>query len=166
MTVPRATMRLQFHRGFTLDDGSALVPYFAPLGVSHLYLSPILTARPGSLHGYDVVDPTRVNPELGGEDGFRRLGRQSCVRHGMGLILDIVPNHMAVGNENPWWMDVLRQGRDKPLCEILRYRLGTERSRLARQGRCCRSSGDLMAKRSRRRNKLRRKRMSLLIRYF
>jgi (1->4)-alpha-D-glucan 1-alpha-D-glucosylmutase len=68
MTLPRATMRLQLHRGFTFDDAAALVPYFAALGVSHLYLSPILTARAGSVHGYDVVDPTRVNPELGGEE--------------------------------------------------------------------------------------------------
>ena len=110
MTVPLATVRLQLHRGFDFTDGAALVPYLHKLGVSHLYLSPILTARAGSLHGYDVVDPTRVNPELGGENGLASLVTE-LRKHGMGLILDIVPNHMAIGNENAWWMDVLRQGR-------------------------------------------------------
>src|SRR5262249_39633501 len=110
MTVPLATVRLQLHRGFPFTDGATLVPYLHKLGVSHLYLSPILTAHAGSLHGYDVVDPTRVNPELGGEDGLGRVVTE-LRKCGMGLILDIVPNHMAVGNENAWWMDVLRQGR-------------------------------------------------------
>jgi len=110
MSPPRATMRLQFHRGFTFADAAALVPYFASLGISHLYASPIMTARPGSLHGYDTVDPTRVNPELGGEDGLRRLVRE-LRRYELGLIVDIVPNHMAVGNANAWWMDVLAHGR-------------------------------------------------------
>ena len=110
MSPPRATMRLQFHRGFTFADAAALVPYFASLGISHLYASPIMTARPGSLHGYDTVDPTRVNPELGGEDELRRLVR-ALRQHELGLIVDIVPNHMAVGNGNAWWMDVLAHGR-------------------------------------------------------
>ena len=103
-------MRLQLHAGFTFADAKRLVPYLADLGVSHLYSSPILTARAGSLHGYDVVDPTRVNPELGGEDGLRDL--VSALRAaGLGLIVDIVPNHMAVGGgDNAWWQDVLRQG--------------------------------------------------------
>ena len=109
MTLPRATMRLQLHRSFTFDDAAALVPYFAALGVSHLYLSPILTARAGSPHGYDVVDPSRVNPELGGEEALRRLVRE-LRRHGLGSIVDIVPNHMAIGSGNPWWMDVLEHG--------------------------------------------------------
>ena len=69
----RATQRLQFHAGFTLDDAVPLVPYFAALGISHLYASPLLSARAGSMHGYDVVDPTQVNPELGGEAALRRL---------------------------------------------------------------------------------------------
>jgi (1->4)-alpha-D-glucan 1-alpha-D-glucosylmutase len=110
MSVPRATMRLQFHRGFTFDAAVRIVPYLAALHVSHLYASPILTARAGSRHGYDVVDPTRVNPELGGEPAFRRL--VAALRAaGLGIIVDIVPNHMAVGGENPWWLDVLRLGR-------------------------------------------------------
>jgi (1->4)-alpha-D-glucan 1-alpha-D-glucosylmutase len=107
----RATMRLQLHRDFTFADATDLVPYMALLGVSHLYASPILAARPGSMHGYDVTDPTRVNEELGGEAGLRQL--VSALRAaGLGLIVDIVPNHMAAGGvENPWWADVLRHGR-------------------------------------------------------
>ena len=110
MSVPRATMRLQFHRGFTFADAVPLVSYFAALGISHLYASPIMTARPGSMHGYDAVDPTRINPELGGEEEFRRLVAE-LRRHEMGIIIDIVPNHMAIGSDNPWWMDVLARGR-------------------------------------------------------
>lgn len=108
--TPRATMRLQFHKGFTFADAAALVPYFSTLGISHLYASPIMTARPGSLHGYDVIDPTRVNPELGGEEEFRRLVAK-LRDHDMGIIVDIVPNHMAIGAGNWWWMDVLAGGR-------------------------------------------------------
>ncbi|WLH10273.1 malto-oligosyltrehalose synthase [Pseudomonas hefeiensis] len=110
----RATLRLQFHKGFTLDDAIPQVPYFASLGISHIYASPLLKARAGSMHGYDVVDPTQVNPELGGEDALRRLVA-SLREHGMGLILDIVSNHMAVGgNDNPWWQDLLEWGRLSP----------------------------------------------------
>jgi len=109
--TPRATMRLQFHKGFTFADAEALVPYFDDLGISHLYASPITTARAGSLHGYDVVDPTRVSSELGGEAGLRRLV-EALHRRGLGLIIDIVPNHMAACVENAWWLDVLRYGRD------------------------------------------------------
>lgn len=108
--IPRATQRLQFHKEFTFADGEALVPYFADLGISHLYASPVTTARKGSLHGYDVVDSTRINPELGGEDGLKRLV-DALKRHGMGLIIDIVPNHMAATLENAWWADVLAHGR-------------------------------------------------------
>ena len=81
----RATLRLQFHQGFTLDDAVPLVPYFAELGISHLYASPLLSARRGSMHGYDVVDPSQVNPELGGEPALRRLVEALRAR-GMGLI--------------------------------------------------------------------------------
>ncbi|AUG08185.1 malto-oligosyltrehalose synthase [Pseudomonas sp. S09G 359] len=114
----RATQRLQFHKGFTLDDAVPLVPYFAQLGISHLYASPLLSARAGSMHGYDVVDPTRVNPELGGEAALRRLVA-TLREHGMGLILDIVSNHMAVGGaDNPWWLDLLEWGRLSPYSEF------------------------------------------------
>ena len=108
----RATYRIQFHRGFAFDDARALVPYLVGLGISHLYASPILAARAGSEHGYDVVDHTRINPELGGEDGWRALVAALRAR-GMGVLLDIVPNHMAVGgDDNPYWLDVLEKGRD------------------------------------------------------
>ncbi|MEE3500082.1 malto-oligosyltrehalose synthase [Acidiphilium acidophilum] len=110
-TPPRATIRLQFHKGFTLDDGAAVVPYAAALGVSHLYASPILKARPGSTHGYDIVDHNAINPELGGAAALERLSA-ALREHGLGLILDIVPNHMGVGGgDNAWWMDVLEWGR-------------------------------------------------------
>ena len=114
----RATQRLQFHKGFTLDDAVPLVPYFAQLGISHVYASPLLSARAGSMHGYDVVDPTSVNPELGGEPALRRLVA-ALREHDMGLILDIVSNHMAVGGaDNPWWLDLLEWGRLSPYSEF------------------------------------------------
>lgn len=110
MTRPRATVRLQFHRGFTLHDALDLVPYFADLGISHLYASPLMTARTGSAHGYDITDHTNLNPELGGLEALRRLVAALRQRD-MGLILDIVPNHMAVGgDDNAWWLDVLEWG--------------------------------------------------------
>jgi (1->4)-alpha-D-glucan 1-alpha-D-glucosylmutase len=110
MTIPRATVRLQFHSGFTLDDAVETVDYYADLGISHFYASPLLTARKGSMHGYDIVDPTRINRELGGEDALRRLVAKLRTRD-MGLIMDIVPNHMGVGgSENPWWLHVLEWG--------------------------------------------------------
>jgi (1->4)-alpha-D-glucan 1-alpha-D-glucosylmutase len=109
--IPSATYRVQFHAGFTFADAAALAPYFARLGVSHLYASPIATARLGSTHGYDVVDPTTINPALGGEDGFRAM--VAALRaEGLGVVLDIVPNHVAVGgDDNAWWLDVLENGR-------------------------------------------------------
>jgi (1->4)-alpha-D-glucan 1-alpha-D-glucosylmutase len=113
MSMPRATARLQLHKDFNFDQAAEVVPYYAALGISHIYSSPILTARSGSTHGYDIVDPTRINPELGGEEGFRRLVAR--IREaGMGLILDIVPNHMGVGPENPWWQHVLEWGEGSP----------------------------------------------------
>lgn len=113
-----ATVRLQFHSDFTLDDAVPLVPYFAQLGISHLYASPILKARAGSRHGYDVVDPTCVNPELGGEAALQRLVA-ALRQHGMGLILDTVSNHMAVGGaDNPWWQSLLAWGRRSPYAEF------------------------------------------------
>ena len=111
MTFPRATMRLQVHKEFTFDNARAVVPYLSALGISHIYLSPILTARAGSSHGYDVIDPSRLNPELGGEEAFRRLVSE-LRHHKLGIIVDIVPNHMAVGSQNPWWMDVLTHGSE------------------------------------------------------
>ncbi|MBS7601518.1 malto-oligosyltrehalose synthase [Pseudomonas sp. RC2C2] len=117
MKALSATLRLQFHADFSLDDAAALVPYFARLGVSHLYASPLLRARPGSRHGYDVVDPGQVSPQLGGEAALVRL--VAALRlHGMGLILDMVSNHMAVGSDNPWWQDLLAWGRRSRYAEF------------------------------------------------
>jgi (1->4)-alpha-D-glucan 1-alpha-D-glucosylmutase len=106
-----ATYRLQFNAGFTFADAQELVPYLADLGVSHLYASPIFAARPGSPHGYDVIDPGRINPELGGEEGFRRLVTAAQAR-GLGLVIDIVPNHMALDPGNRAWMETLALGRE------------------------------------------------------
>ncbi|MBA3746140.1 MAG: malto-oligosyltrehalose synthase, partial [Solirubrobacterales bacterium] len=100
MAELRATYRLQLGPGLRFDDVRELVPYLRDLGISHLYLSPSLTARSGSTHGYDVVDPTRVSDALGGEQGLRELAGA-----GLGIILDIVPNHMGTGDENRWWAD-------------------------------------------------------------
>src|SRR6201996_2369236 len=113
MAPPRATYRLQLHRGFTFRDAQALVPYLAELGISHLYLSPLTEARPGSTHGYDIVDHNKLNPEIGTEDEFRALSA-ALREHGMGLILDIVPNHMGIGADNAWWVDVLEWGEASP----------------------------------------------------
>ena len=106
----RCTYRLQLGPGLGFREARGLVPYLAELGVSHLYLSPSLQAREGSTHGYDVVDPTRISEALGGEDEFRALcaaGR----RQGLGVLLDIVPNHMAASDENPFWRDPLWRAR-------------------------------------------------------
>ncbi len=100
MAELRATYRLQLGPGLRFDDVRALVPYLRDLGISHLYLSPSLTARSGSTHGYDVVDPTTVSASLGGEEGLRALAAE-----GLGIVLDIVPNHMGTGDENRWWSD-------------------------------------------------------------
>ncbi len=106
---PRATYRLQLHAGFDFDAAAGIADYLAELGVSHLYCSPCLQAAPGSTHGYDVIDPTRVNDELGGPAGHARLVA-ALARAGLGQILDIVPNHMAIGPGNRWWWDVLENG--------------------------------------------------------
>jgi len=108
--LPRATYRLQLTGAFGFAAAAGRVPYLQQLGISHLYVSPISMARAGSMHGYDVVDHTRLNPELGGEGGFEILS--AALRSaGMGLIVDFVPNHMAASPQNPWWMDMLRHGR-------------------------------------------------------
>jgi (1->4)-alpha-D-glucan 1-alpha-D-glucosylmutase len=112
--VPRSTYRLQLTPTFTLADAAEVVPYLAHLGVTHVYCSPFLQAAPGSTHGYDVVDHGQVNAELGGSEGFTALCRVATA-HGMQLLIDIVPNHMAVGGrENAAWWDVLRLGSDSP----------------------------------------------------
>jgi (1->4)-alpha-D-glucan 1-alpha-D-glucosylmutase len=111
---PQATYRFQFNRDFTLRDALALVPYLAELGISHVYASPIMEARPGSTHGYDIVDHNRLNPEIGSDEDFRALVAALHER-GLGLIIDIVPNHMGVGgHDNSWWLDVLEWGQESP----------------------------------------------------
>jgi (1->4)-alpha-D-glucan 1-alpha-D-glucosylmutase len=108
--IPRATYRVQLHRGFTFADAAALIPYLARLGISHLYCSPYLRARPGSTHGYDIVDHRSLNPEIGSREDFDRLV-DTLAQHGMSHLCDVVPNHMAVmGADNAWWMDVLENG--------------------------------------------------------
>ncbi|HET6850036.1 MAG TPA: malto-oligosyltrehalose synthase [Gaiellales bacterium] len=113
MTRPVSSYRLQLSPEFTLAGALEVLPYLDMLGVDHLYLSPILQARPGSAHGYDVTDPTRISDDLGGEEALRALA-EAAGRRGMGLIADIVPNHMAADESNPWWWDVLRLGRRSP----------------------------------------------------
>ncbi|UGQ13777.1 malto-oligosyltrehalose synthase [Yinghuangia sp. ASG 101] len=115
-TVPTSTYRLQLQPGFGFAEAAEAVPYLASLGVGHLYLSPILRAAPGSGHGYDVIDHSRVSPELGGEAGFRALAGAAAA-HGLGIVVDIVPNHMAVPapeSLNRQFWSVLEHGRDSP----------------------------------------------------
>jgi (1->4)-alpha-D-glucan 1-alpha-D-glucosylmutase len=114
----RATYRLQLHRDFGFAQASQIAPYLAELGVSHVYASPITTARAGSLHGYDVVDFASVNPELGGRAGLEAFVSRLNA-HGLGLIIDIVPNHMAVGGaDNPCWLDLLQKGRESAFADF------------------------------------------------
>lgn len=109
--IPDATYRLQFNREFTVAQATQWVPYLADLGISHCYASPYLKARPGSMHGYDIVDHNAFNPEIGTEAEFA-IYAETLAAHGMGQILDIVPNHMGVmGADNAWWLDVLENGQ-------------------------------------------------------
>jgi (1->4)-alpha-D-glucan 1-alpha-D-glucosylmutase len=111
---PRATYRLQLNRDFTFAQATEIVPYLSELGISHCYISPCLRARPGSMHGYDIVDHNSLNPEIGSPEEFDHFVN-TLHRHDMGLILDIVPNHMAVmGSDNAWWLDVLENGQSSP----------------------------------------------------
>ncbi|MGH7102279.1 MAG: malto-oligosyltrehalose synthase, partial [Acetobacteraceae bacterium] len=110
--IPRATYRLQFHKAFGFEDATELVSYLARLGISHLYASPYLKARPGSLHGYDIIDHGALNPELGDLKAFERMNA-ALLSNGMKQILDFVPNHMGVGGaDNPLWLEVLEWGPD------------------------------------------------------
>lgn len=111
MKFPTATYRLQFRNGMTFDRASALVPYLKALGISHLYASPIFTATSESTHGYDVTDANEIDPAIGGRAGFDRMV-EALKNAGLGLILDIVPNHMAASLETPWWRDVIEHGEE------------------------------------------------------
>jgi (1->4)-alpha-D-glucan 1-alpha-D-glucosylmutase len=107
--IPASTYRLQLHKNFTFDDAAETAEYLKELGISHLYCSPYLQAAPGSMHGYDVVDHRHVNAELGGEAGHQRFC-QKLSELGLGQVLDIVPNHMSLGEQNRYWWDVLENG--------------------------------------------------------
>jgi len=109
--VPLATYRLQFNTRFRFRDAIAILDYLRELGISHVYASPVFTSRHGSGHGYDVTDPTKIDPDLGGDEGFAEL-QTAIEERNMRLLLDIVPNHMAASSENRWWMDVLEYGPD------------------------------------------------------
>lgn len=115
-SLPVATYRLQFRNGMTFDSAVEILPYLKRLGVSHLYASPIFTATTGSTHGYDVTDHNSFDPSLGGRGGFERLV-EAMRRHGLGLVLDIVPNHMAASLENAWWRSVVEWGGASPYAQ-------------------------------------------------
>ncbi|WP_270410356.1 malto-oligosyltrehalose synthase [Brachybacterium paraconglomeratum] len=128
--VPTSTYRLQLHAGFTADDAAEIVPYLARLGVGHLFCSPVLQAAPGSTHGYDVVDHTRISEEIGGEEALRRLA-ETAHAHGLGIVVDVVPNHMSI--PTPIWHNralwsVLRDGPASPFAEWFDLELSGERS--------------------------------------
>ncbi|MES2571797.1 MAG: malto-oligosyltrehalose synthase, partial [Verrucomicrobiota bacterium] len=109
-SIPTATYRLQFHKGFPFSQATALVPYLHALGITHIYASPFFRATPGSLHGYDVCDHNALNPEVGTREEFDQFV-ETMHRHGIGLILDFVPNHMGIAEKtNTWWMDILENG--------------------------------------------------------
>ncbi len=116
--IPRATYRLQLHGEFTFRDATALVPYLARLGVSHVYCSPYLRARPGSQHGYDIVDHDALNPEIGTREDFDAFVK-ALADHGMAQVMDIVPNHMGVlAADNAWWQDLLENGPASALADF------------------------------------------------
>jgi (1->4)-alpha-D-glucan 1-alpha-D-glucosylmutase len=116
LTIPNATYRLQLNKSFTLHDAERQMDYLARLGISHLYLSPILEAQPGSMHCYDIVNHRRLNPELGAQTDLDRFCDRLRLR-GMGIVLDLVPNHMGIGKHNAWWMDVLEHGAASEFAE-------------------------------------------------
>jgi len=108
--IPKSFYRLQLHAGFTFRQAMQIVPYLSELGISHCYMSPYLKARPGSTHGYDIIDHSSLNPELGSREDYEAFV-EALAAHGMAQILDIVPNHMGVGSDNNWWLDVLENGQ-------------------------------------------------------
>src|SRR5215467_6138294 len=115
---PLSTYRLQFHAGFRFEDAQRLIGYLHALGISHVYSSPVLHARSGSSHGYDITDHNRLNPEIGSYEDLQALVRE-LKSYGMGLVLDFVPNHMGIGyGANPWLDDVLRNGRTSEFAEF------------------------------------------------
>jgi (1->4)-alpha-D-glucan 1-alpha-D-glucosylmutase len=133
MKTPASTYRLQIRKGFTLFDAAETVPYLHSLGVDWVYLSPVLTAEQGSDHGYDVTDPSAVDPERGGPEGLAAVSKAARAA-GMGVLIDIVPNHVGVATpiQNPWWWSLLKEGRQSPYAEAfdVDWDLGGGRIRL------------------------------------
>ncbi|HVK55456.1 MAG TPA: malto-oligosyltrehalose synthase, partial [Burkholderiales bacterium] len=116
--IPRATYRMQFNHDFTFAQATTLIPYLHSLGVSHCYASPYLRARPGSMHGYDIIDHASLNPEIGNAEDFERFVAM-LKQHDMGQILDVVPNHVGImGSDNAWWLDVLENGQASAFAEF------------------------------------------------
>jgi (1->4)-alpha-D-glucan 1-alpha-D-glucosylmutase len=115
--IPLATYRLQFNRDFTFAQAADIVPYLRQLGISHCYSSPYLKARPGSPHGYDIIDHSELNPEIGSWEDFIHFV-ETLYHNGMGQILDLVPNHMGIGCDNDWWIDVLENGPASPYADF------------------------------------------------
>src|SRR5262245_45356236 len=117
-TPPLSTYRLQLSRTFTFADATRIVDYLSALGVSHCYASSYFAAVPGSTHGYDVTDPTRLNPEIGDEHTYTAWIERLWA-HGMGHIMDLVPNHMGIARSaNPWWQDVLENGEASRYADV------------------------------------------------
>src|SRR5262245_56130901 len=116
--IPLSSYRLQFNRNFTFAQAAGIVSYLSALGISHCYASPYLRARPGSMHGYDIIDHHCLNPDIGTAEDYERFV-SALQENGMGQILDIVPNHMGVmGSDNSWWLDVLENGEASAYAEF------------------------------------------------
>lgn len=131
--VPTATYRLQLHKDFNFKNLTEIVAYLAALGVSHLYVSPIFSASPGSSHGYDVNDPAEINPELGGIDGLKKL-HETLTQHHLGLIQDCVPNHMGISGPNNWrWLDVLANGSESQFADYFDIQWNSPEPSLSRK---------------------------------
>lgn len=124
--IPVSTYRLQFNYQFRFSDAAKIIGYLHELGISDIYASPYFKAKKGSLHGYDIVDPTMLNPEVGTEDDYNILIGE-LKKYNMGQVLDIVPNHMSIGSENPWWMDVLENGLSSPRAKYFDINWAPER---------------------------------------
>ena len=132
--IPTSTYRLQMNGQFTFEDAVQLADYLAGLGIGDYYLSPFLMAAPGSIHGYDITDPTRVNPEIGTREDVQRLSER-LKQYGMGIIADVVPNHMCIDDPaNRWWWDVLENGPSSPFARYFDIDWNPPKRDLAEQG--------------------------------
>jgi (1->4)-alpha-D-glucan 1-alpha-D-glucosylmutase len=129
LRIPVSTYRLQFNYQFTFSDAAKIIGYLHELGISDIYASPYFKAQKGSLHGYDIVDPNMLNPEVGAEDDYNLLIGE-LKKYDMGQVLDIVPNHMSIGSENLWWMDVLENGLSSPRAKYFDIDWAPEEERL------------------------------------